>query len=77
MPFGTKFYQFFHTKNNCTGGFVNVVQEDVSSVSESKSEPSPKVNGHVTQNNIYKGILPTLLDSGSVVDIMPRSLADS
>ena len=56
---------------------MNVVQEDVSSVSESKSEPSPRVNGHVTQNGIYKGLLPTLLDSGSVVDIMPSTLAAS
>ena len=33
MPFCTNCYQFFHTKNTCKGGFVNTVQENVSSVS--------------------------------------------
>merc|ERR1711954_10374 len=41
------------------------------------SELSPRVEGHVTQNGIFKGLLPALLDSGSVVDIMPSSLASS
>ena len=47
------------------------------STNKSASEPSPRVKGHVTQNGIFKGLLPALLDSGSVVDIMPSSLASS
>ena len=56
---------------------MNVVQEDVSSVSKSKSEPSPRVSGHVTQNGVYKGLSPTLLDSGSMAEVMPSILAAS
>ena len=56
---------------------VNGEQKDESSLSKSKYEHSPRVNGHVTQNGIYKGLIPTLLDSGSVVEVMPRTLAAS
>ena len=75
MMFCTKCDKFFHTKDRCKVGFVNVVQGNMSS--KHKSEPSPRGNGHVTQNGIYKGLLPTLSDNGFVVDIMPSTLASS
>ena len=77
MKFGTKCYQFFHTRDKCRVKFVKVVQENMPQTNKSASEPSPRVKGHVTQNGIFKGLLPALLDSGSVVDIMPSSLASS
>ena len=77
MRFCTKCHQFFHTKDKCRVKFVNVVQENKHQAKEFASELSPRVEGHVTQNGIFKGLLPALLDSGSVVDIMPSSLASS
>ena len=77
MWFCTKCHKFFHTKDTCKLKFVNVIQENMPSAAKSTSEPSPRVTGHVTQNGIFKGLLPALLDSGSVVDIMPSSLASS
>ena len=77
MRFCTKCHQFFHTKDKCRVKFVNVVQENKHQAKEITSELSPRVEGHVTQNGIFKGLLPALLDSGSVVDIMPSSLASS
>ena len=56
---------------------MNTVQENLSSVSVANSEASPRVNGHVTQNGVYKGLLPTLLDSGSVAEVMPSTLASA
>ena len=58
-------------------GIQTVQYKDLHKEQSSTSEPSPRVNGHVTQNGIFKGLLPALLDSGSVVDIMPSSLASS
>ena len=77
MKFCTKCHQFFHTRDTCRTKFVNVVQGNIPSADKSTSEPSPRVNGHVTQNGIFKGLLPALLDSWSVVDIMPSSLESS
>ena len=74
MRFCTRCHQFFHTKDKCFVKFVNVVQ---GKEHQNTSEPSPRVEGHVTQNGIFKGLITALLDSGSVVDIMPSSLASS
>ena len=61
-------YQFFHTKSECKGGFVDGVQKHVSSLSKFEYENSLRVNSkNVTQNGMYKGLLPTLLDNGSKV----------
>ena len=47
---------------------VNGDQKDESSLSKSKYKHSPRVNSKdVTQNSMYKGLLPTLLNNGSKV----------
>ena len=56
------------TKCKSLKEIVNGDQKDESSLSKSKYEHSPRVNGKdVTQKDIDKGLLPTLSNNGSKV----------
>ena len=77
MSFCTICNKFVHTNEQCRGGFVNVVHGENASVSKPVSGPTPRINGHVTQDGSYKGVLTSLPDSGSVAKVMPIALATS
>ena len=73
--------KFYHTPDTCRSkGSVNSVQPVnsqgvVATLSQTISEPTPRIMGTVIQDGLTKGEFPVLPDSGSVAEVMPVSMA--